>query len=242
MRGVAHELGLMVAPPPGLKRPQWTSAWDEIVRFYCKRLSAGQEFDEVMMFVHKCLFNKVSKPIVAGTDAWGSQAAATATAAGESTDATQPAATISVVVPPAYAAEQVMKTIQTRGEWLDWYKLPHDYVLRDETDQRDFLHWVRGAYENTEQQLALQERDFKQGGQPCVREGKQQRWGLELQRRCGSEQLWELVSFTGRFETKWLWERLNKTRPRSKRSCCSARCYCCGACPLRQGKARFRDH
>jgi len=69
---------------------------------------------------------------------------------GASTGATQPGASISVVVSPAYAAEQVMKTIQTREEWLDWYSLPLDYVMRDETDRQGFLRWVRGEYEQTD--------------------------------------------------------------------------------------------
>ena len=43
-----------------------------------------------------------------------------------------------------------------------------------------------------------------------VKAGKRQRWHRELQRRCGSKQLWELVSFTGRFDSELLAQALSK--------------------------------
>jgi len=143
-------------------------------------------------------------------EAQGSQAAAGATETGASTDDTQLGASISVVVSLQYTAGQVMKTIQTREQWLDWYFMPRDFFMRDGTDRQGFLGWVRGEYEQTELQLRLQNRDFGQGGQSRVKNGKRQRWCRELQRRCGSKQLWELVSFTGRFDPEWLRQRLKE--------------------------------
>ena len=39
--------------------------------------------------------------------------------------------------------------------------------------------------------------------------GMRSRWCRELQRRCGSKQLWEVVSFSGRWDPKYLEEALS---------------------------------
>ena len=60
-----------------------------------------------------------------------------------------------------------------------------------------FLRWVREKYETTEEQQDLQKRDFQAGGAAKMKSGKRSRWCRELQRRCGTKQMWEAVSFNG---------------------------------------------
>ena len=95
--------------------------------------------------------------------------------------------------------------IARREQWL-WGKwLPNDTVMNDD-QRRDFLKEVKQEYANTplQQELAVKDRLANRSG------GVRSRWCRELQRRCGSKQLWELVSFTGRWDPNFLREALSR--------------------------------
>ena len=104
-----------------------------------------------------------------------------------------------------YTARQVQATIKRREQWLRVNLLPLDTDMNNDRC-REFLKEVKQEYANTplQQQLAAEDRLQKRKG------GERKRWCRELQRRCGSKQIWELVSFTGRWEPDFLEEALSR--------------------------------
>ena len=71
---------------------------------------------------------------------------------------------------------------------------------------------MKHEYHSEQFQVELQQRDYQQGllkgGRSAANKkcqaGKHSRWSRELQRRCGSNVFWELVSFTGTFDPDFL--------------------------------------
>ena len=112
---------------------------------------------------------------------------------------------VQMVVSEEYTALRVQTTIERREKWLWDNWLPLDAVMNND-QRRDFLKKVKQEYANTplQQQLAAEDRLQKRKG------GERKRWCRELQRRCGSKQIWELVSFTGRWEPDFLEEALSR--------------------------------
>ena len=88
----------------------------------------------------------------------------------------------------------------------------------DDRLRQDFLAHVKEEYHNEPAQIKLQEQDEQRGGNRKNQEGKHKRWGREMQRRCGTKNLWELISFTGKFDPIWLAEKLAKAQEASSTS------------------------
>ena len=64
----------------------------------------------------------------------------------------------------------------------------------------------KAEYAAEPQQQELQQRDFNEGGNGRRRSGMRSRWSREQQRRCGCKLMWELVSFVGSWDHKFLEE------------------------------------
>ena len=97
-------------------------------------------------------------------------------------------------------ALRVQATIERREQWLWDNWLPLDTVMNDD-HRRDFLNVVKQEYR----------REARKGGE---RPG----WCCELQRRCGSKELWELFSFSGRWDPNLLEEALSRADSPAPRS------------------------
>ena len=102
-------------------------------------------------------------------------------------------------------ALRMQHAIARREQWLWDNRLPKDHWM-DDHQRRDFLKVVKAEYANLPQQqeLVVEDRRANRPGRA------RSRWCLELQRRCGSKQLWELVSFTGRWDPNFLREALSR--------------------------------
>ena len=81
------------------------------------------------------------------------------------------------------------------------------FQMRDgpNLERQRFVHDAKTAYHAEPFQLQLQQRD-KQESNKKFKDGKHIRWGREMQRRCGSKVLWEIISFTGKFSVEFLTE------------------------------------
>ena len=107
--------------------------------------------------------------------------------------------------PGVDTACRMQDAIERREQWLWDNSLPLDAVMNND-QRRDFLKKVKQEYANTplQQQLAAEDRLQTRKG------GERTRWCRELQRRCGSKQMWELVSFNGRWDPNFLRDLLNR--------------------------------
>ena len=103
-----------------------------------------------------------------------------------------------------YRARCIQTTIHTREEWLRQKQLPDNTQMNDH-QRRQFLNHVRDAYENEDNQQHLQTRDLPEGGRAEWRARKRSRWSREMQRRCGTKALWELITFTTWFDPECLY-------------------------------------
>ncbi len=165
-----------------------SEAWDHIVRFYCTRLERG-EVDRTLEHLHRFIFSRVRKDIPEDVRQRGRSQPPTAGSA------PQPAASsVQVVASFEYTAQRLMAVLDTRDTYLRWSGLVETTVMTDE-QRKEFIHWVRSEYEEEPLQQDLQTRVWNEGGNKQFREGKRKRWHRELQRRLGSKQLWEIVSF-----------------------------------------------
>ena len=61
---------------------------------------------------------------------------------------------------------------------------------------------MKDEYAKEPTQIELEAKDRENG--KGVKDQKRKRWCREMQRRCGSRVLWELISFSGRFDPEWL--------------------------------------
>ena len=102
-------------------------------------------------------------------------------------------------------ALRMQDAIARREQWL-WDKcLPLDTLMNDE-QRKDFLTELKKEYADTPLQRTLHADDLDKKRQG----GERRRWCRELQRRCGSKQLWELVSFSGCWDPSFLEGALSK--------------------------------
>ena len=112
---------------------------------------------------------------------------------------------VEAVVSSEWVLQQLKEVLVKREAWLTKEKLPMNFVMRNgEGRERDrFVQDCKLEYHAEPHQVEQQARDLPQG-KSKVRAGKNSRWGAELQRRLGSKNLWELVSFTGEFSVDFL--------------------------------------
>ena len=111
---------------------------------------------------------------------------------------------VEAVVSETFVLNQIKEVIELRETWLQENDLPMDFVMRDNLERKDFLQYAKGLYHAEHDQQTRQKDDLDKGGAEKVRRGKHSRWHRELQRRLGSPALWNMVSFTGRFDENFL--------------------------------------
>ena len=90
----------------------------------------------------------------------------------------------------------VRETLIRREDWLKDGGLLLDTIMSDEQIVR-FNSAFRYEYESQPLQQRLIEQNETEGGKKNVREATRKRCRRELQRRCGSKALWEVISYSG---------------------------------------------
>jgi hypothetical protein len=113
-------------------------------------------------------------------------------------------------------AERLQAVLAKRQEYHHLHNLPLDHFMKDGAERMGFLNWVRSAYDKESLQLDLQRKDKLEVGPQKVKAGCRARWHRELQRRCGTKQLWEVISFSGRLDPVWLESSLCKAAEDTK--------------------------
>ena len=116
-----------------------------------------------------------------------------------------------MVVSKEYVAKQVREIIEKRETWLS--EEGHELDTRMNAEQRTaFLTYCKKEFHNRKDQKKLQERDREadalrrenhEKNLNLLMNRKKSRWDLHCQRLGGTRQMWLLLSFTGRFETKF---------------------------------------
>ena len=112
---------------------------------------------------------------------------------------------VEAVVSSEWVLQQLKEVLVKREAWLTKEKLPMTFLMRngEGLERERFVQHCKLEYHAEPEQQLLQARDLPAGKQK-VKNGKHSRWGAEMQRRLGSKNLWELVSFTGQFSVDFL--------------------------------------
>jgi len=111
---------------------------------------------------------------------------------------------VMAVVSETFVFRQLKEAIQLREKWLTANNLPLDTQMREGSERELFLKWAQAAFHAQDHQQLLQEADKVDGGSEKVTRQKNWRWNRELQRRLGTSTLWNMVTFTGRFDVEML--------------------------------------
>ena len=78
--------------------------------------------------------------------------------------------------------------------------------MNDE-QRKSFLQAAKNAFNAQPRSVELENRDRQENKK--VKQQIRKRWFRELQKRCGTRQLWELISFTGKWDPQWLQEKVD---------------------------------
>ena len=110
---------------------------------------------------------------------------------------------VSMVQSRRYSYDMVQETLRRREEWLRKWNYPMDLVMND--SQIDaFNDELKSEFHDRPDQ---QERAWSSWY--TRRKGNwHSRWSRQQQIRCGSKVIWELVSYTGRWDPQWLDARI----------------------------------
>ena len=103
---------------------------------------------------------------------------------------------------------RIYAVLRDREEWLREQGYPVDYKLTWR-ERGDFYRWILRKFQRTawEQGLITQaRRDGKSDRE--IKRGIRSRWSLEMQRRAGTPQFWQLLSFNGDFTPEFLSQAL----------------------------------
>ena len=125
------------------------------------------------------------------------------------------------VVSPQHTTEKIFQVLQEREEWLSGNQLPCDHQIVGKQRQ-EFHRWAKTRFLK---QLPEQRRDddnrrrfFGKGNvERLVRQAQRSRFQLEKQRRAGSSQIWELLSYTGKFSEEELQRLLEEVAKNAQR-------------------------
>ena len=163
---------------------------EKIRAWFNERGSDDVDDQRVLNQLQKLIFHKVKHPVP--EDRW-------------IPGASQPGErqTVNAVVSAEYTGMMVEQTIELREAWLVQQNLPLDTCM-DDTQRQEFLSYCKELYFKEDHQLDLIARYSEIGGKKGVQKGKHSRWARELQRRCGTKHLWEVISFSGRFDPGYL--------------------------------------
>ena len=94
---------------------------------------------------------------------------------------------------------QVRGVIEWRERWLRLNNLPLD-TLMDSTQKDEFLTESKDKFHTHPDQKRKQERDFQQGGKDLMKKRMKSRWNLHCQREGGTIPMWQVLSFSGKFD------------------------------------------
>ena len=100
---------------------------------------------------------------------------------------------IEAVVSEVYVLKQLQDVIHLRETWLRDNDFPLDFQMRDKLEMPKFLEWAKSLYHSTDFQVTKQKKDFAEKGNYYMTSRMRSRWNCELQRRCGTTQLWHMV-------------------------------------------------
>jgi len=165
-------------------------------QWYETRLE-GEPTGKVLQQLRSLLFRTVKQPVP--YDLWFPRDGASQPADGEDEEA------VEVVVSETWAGLQLRNTVLTRDRWLASQGLDLDTKMNP-AQRENFLRYARDEYEAEARQLQLQAKDQAQAlnlklhGRAYnnfIKGRKRSRWNREQQRRCGSHQFWQIVSFGG---------------------------------------------
>ena len=110
------------------------------------------------------------------------------------------------VVSKEYVANQVREIIEWREKWLTQRNLDIHTCMNDK-QKEDFLRDSKKAFHDRPDQKEQQERDASDHGIRIMKKKMKSRWNLHCQRLGGTQPMWLLLSFTGRFETRFFEDR-----------------------------------
>jgi hypothetical protein len=119
-----------------------------------------------------------------------------------------------LVVSREHVACQVQKVITSREKWLQDNNLPLNTVIRGVLADR-FLSDAKKEFHDSAEQQERQGRDAQLGKK--IQEGKHSRWSRHIQKLGGTGQMWTLLSFTGRFDVKFLEDAIARDKKASPR-------------------------
>ena len=101
-------------------------------------------------------------------------------------------------------ATRISRVLSDRWEWLNEQGYPVDYNM-SYRDRGEYLKWIMKKFEESPieaELIAEARRKHKSPGQ--IKQMVCTHWSLEKQRRAGSSQVWELLSFTGDADPEFL--------------------------------------
>ena len=106
------------------------------------------------------------------------------------------------VVSPTYTMERLEAIIASRVAWLQRNGSPQDNEM-DNEQRVAYTRAMKEEYEAEPMQQALIAQDYgkvaaQQMKKQVVAKKKHSRFHRELQRRAGTKQFWEVISYTGR--------------------------------------------
>ena len=166
--------------------------WKTVREWWSQRQESTHVFKDAK-HLKMLLFGKVSRPVP--QDFW----IPGATPQGQ-------AQHVTAVVSEEHVLHQLRNVIQVRERWLELGGFPMTFQMRDKLERKDFLDAVKAEFHGRDDQRQQQQRDAKDETKK-VQDGKHSRWSRDLQLRCGSKVMWEMVSFTGRFDLDFLSQR-----------------------------------
>ena len=132
----------------------------------------------------------------------------------------------------AYASQEetgqaILCVLQVREEFLRRKNITNARRVLTPSERGELVQSARQEYEESEEQLALQERDAVKGKAAgkgskglqnslkqqrrlnnFLKQQRRKRWYQHLQRVCGSKQMWEVLAFSGRFDVDLLTQAL----------------------------------
>ena len=111
---------------------------------------------------------------------------------------------VEAVVSEVYVLERLKEVIELRERWLHLKSLPMDTQMRDNLERKEFLKWAKDLYHAEDFQRFRQAKNLETLSRKQAMHRKKSRWDRELQRRLGTSALWQMVSFTGNFESSFL--------------------------------------
>ena len=108
-------------------------------------------------------------------------------------------------------AKRIRRVLGDRERWLEAQKLPLDHFLTWE-QRGAFMEWSMEEFaaQEDEKERDRVNREEKKMTATAVKKARRSRFNLEKQRRAGSSQMWELLSYKGVVREDFIEEALNK--------------------------------